>query len=735
MSNSKKFFITHLILFIIALLIGLFSTRVYAAGYLGLIPDSSSVISTKILHESISRSLMETPLPIIFDNTREYPTPGDQGEQNSCTAWAIAYAYKTYQDNLDHRWGVSNNSSKFSPAYVYNQINGGRDVGSSISTAMELLVNQGCTTLDDMPYNQKDYLTQPTKEQRARAYPHRSLSYSTIPKNEIQKNAAIVKAAIIEYGGVVIGMPVYPDFDNISTSNPIYDTISGISRGNHAICLIGYDDNKNAFKFINSWGTKWGLNGYGYISYSIVQEKSHGHYVMTDFTEETTIGAVAPNIITTTLPPGYVGMAYSEMLRASGSTPITWTISNGRLPLGLSLNSSTGVISGRPTAAAEGNTYRFLVRATNSKGYDTRELSIVITEPVPPTITTSTLPKGREGVPYSHTLVASGTTPITWSIYSGMLPTGLYLNQNTGEIFGTPTRLGTYTFTVLAVGFGSTTRTLRIVIDPVLVPPTINTSILPPGRVGVYYSQTLSATGTTPITWSIFSGSLPPGLNLNSAAGIISGTPTMAGTFNFSVRATNSAGSDTRTLRIVIDPVFMPPTINISILPPGRVGVYYSQTLSATGTTPITWSIFSGSLPPGLNLNSATGIISGTLTMAGTFNFSVRATNSAGSDTRSLSITVAAVAVVPPTITTLSLIGGKDSQDYRQTLSANGTAPITWSIITGRLPSGLILNTSTGVISGRINDLGIFNFTVRATNSAGSDTKALSISVKLNDLR
>jgi formylglycine-generating enzyme required for sulfatase activity len=170
--------------------------------------------------------------------------------------------------------------------------------------------------------------------------------------------------------------------------------------------------------------------------------------------------------------------------------------------------------------------------------------------------------------------------------------------------------------------------------------PAITTSSLPDGAVGTAYSQTLTATGSTPITWSIESGALPAGLTHN--AGVISGTPTTAGTSNFTVKATNAVGSVTKALAIVIAPggSGTAPTITTAAsLPNGTVGTAYSHTLTATGSTPITWSIESGALPAGLTYNA--GVISGTPTTAGTSNFTVKAANAAGSVTKALVIVIA----------------------------------------------------------------------------------------------
>ncbi|MDR2970324.1 MAG: putative Ig domain-containing protein [Bacteroidales bacterium] len=254
-------------------------------------------------------------------------------------------------------------------------------------------------------------------------------------------------------------------------------------------------------------------------------------------------------------------------------------------------------------------------------------------------------------------------------------------------------------------------------------PPTITTTTLPGGVTGTAYSAQLSATGPTPITWSLESGNLPNGLTL-SAAGVISGTPTTAGTSNFTVKATNSTGSDTKSLSIAITTAPVAPTITTTSLPAGKTGTAYSAQLEATGTAPITWSLVSGSLPTGLTLSSA-GLISGTPTVAGTSNFTVKAENSAGNNTKPLSITITASATAP-IITTTTLQGGVTGTAYNQTLTATGTTPITWSLQSGTLPAGLNLSAA-GAISGTPTSAGTSNFTVKATNSVGNDTKALSI--------
>jgi hypothetical protein len=182
-----------------------------------------------------------------------------------------------------------------------------------------------------------------------------------------------------------------------------------------------------------------------------------------------------------------------------------------------------------------------------------------------------------------------------------------------------------------------------------LLPPdlAISTTSLPNGVSGTFYSSTLAATGgITPYLWAIDSGSLPTGLSLNSQTGAISGTPTSAGTSNFTIRVTDAQDppdSATKSFSITVN---APAPLNITTtsLPNARRNRAYGQVLQATGgVTPYAWSLASGSLPPGLGLNSSTGAISGTPTTRGTWSFTARVQDSqspAASDTQALSITV-----------------------------------------------------------------------------------------------
>jgi hypothetical protein len=300
------------------------------------------------------------------------------------------------------------------------------------------------------------------------------------------------------------------------------------------------------------------------------------------------------------------------------------------------LNSSTGVISGTPTAA--GTTSATYLVTDSASVTANKALSITINAAL--AVSTASLPSGTVGSSYSQTLAATGGSgTYTWSITSGSLPSGLSLNSSTGAITGTPSAAATASFTVqVADGIGTVSKALSITINPSTL--TISTSSLAAGNVNTAYSQTLGASGgTSPYTWSLSSGSLPAGLSLNSSTGVISGTPTGASTVSATYLVTDSASvTANKTLSITINAAL---AVSTASLASGTVGSSYSQTLAATGGSgTYTWSITSGSLPTGLSLASSTGVISGTPSAAATASFTVRVADGIGTATQDLTITV-----------------------------------------------------------------------------------------------
>lgn len=437
-----------------------------------------------------------------------------------------------------------------------------------------------------------------------------------------------------------------------------------------------------------------------------------------------TVTVSAPNIVVApaTLPNPQVAVAYSTTLSASGGSG-TYTYSYvGALPTGLTLSSS-GTLSGTPTA---GGSYTFTVTATDSNTNTGSQAYSITVSSASITLSPSTLNSMTDGVAFNQTITASGgTAPYTYSVSSGSLPAGLSFNTSTGVVSGTPTYSGAYSFTIRASDsstgtgpyVGTQTYAGTVGVPTITVSPsgTLNAAY------GQAYTQTFAASGgTAPYTFTLSGGPLPTGLSFNAATATLSGVPTQAGTFTFTINAQDHStggtfvGTQTYTLNVSAATITFTP----GSLPSGAIGTAYTSTTftASGGIAPYHYAIAAGgSLPTGITL-STSGTLSGTPTSAGVFNVSVQATDANGaSATQPYSIAVGSPTL---TLTPATLSAATAEAAYNQSFTTTGgTQPYTYTVASGSLPPGLSLSTS-GVLSGTPTAAGSYSFAVRSTDSS-----------------
>ncbi len=379
----------------------------------------------------------------------------------------------------------------------------------------------------------------------------------------------------------------------------------------------------------------------GVSYFSVIASNAFG-WVTNNYQVSVLEKPLGPPIFLTTSPlsNGVVGAYYAQQIIVTNGASFSLVSGEGNLPSGLTL-ATNGWITGTPTAV---ESPQFTVCASNPAGTSNRIFEITIEAPAaaPTFVTTNPLPFGVVGQPYSLQIDVSNY-PTEMGLVSGAYPVGLGMTT-AGLITGTPAQVESATFTIFATNLvGATNATYDLQI---LGPPAFLTeSPLPDGSLGIPYSQQISATGD-PLFY-LAAGSLPDGLSLGTN-GWVDGTPTSVGSFNFTVMATNDFGSTNRMFDLLVGalPVFS----TTNPLPNGQVGAAYSVQIVASGS-PI-FSLYDGSLPGGLNLG-VDGLVSGTPTADGLFNFTVRATNDYGWSNRVYDVTI--LGQDPPAFTAMPL--------------------------------------------------------------------------------
>jgi hypothetical protein len=622
---------------------------------------------------------MVADLPPAIDLSSSFPAPLNQGYLGSCVAWASAYALKSYYEKIDHGWAMNADSQKFCANFIYNQVNGGRDGGSYVSDNFLILAQRGCATIADQPYSWTDYQTWPSAAQCSAALNYRNGLVSGLPYGWVARSDLTgIKTKLAEGTPFVMTMAVDQAWDYLNaTKNYVWHPNNNSVRGWHAIAVIGYDDtvtdgagHVGALKIQNSWGPNWASGGRAWVAYSALSTSAVGgaFYFCADrrsytasITGRVTIAHPKRGQVTITAgvgspsAPAWSYRFYDAMYMIdSGNSNIDTTIdlsdasafwppsearpwwikigdtvsdsSNGRLFAGTVTQGATSYACVTP-----------LPLSIPDSGNATA--SIVGAVALTPVLLSPLRVSAVVGRSFTYTILARNSPS---SFLATGLPTGLSVNAATGVISGAPTAVATSNVTISAVNSTGTTSA-TLVITVLGQAPAITSSVQANATVSSRFGFRLCASNSAT---SFAVTNMPPGLRLNAVTGCITGVPRSAGSYSMKVSASNSSGSGSLTMKIVVAGAALgAPVFSSSVLVSGRVGSAFSY--RATGTnTPTAFA--SVGMPAGLTLNSTTGYITGTPSVSGTYNVRIAETNSRGTSTTTTVLAISAVSTSAP---------------------------------------------------------------------------------------
>jgi hypothetical protein len=263
-------------LFLSSVLLAVFAQGGVPPGCGGVIPEDLDTIPwvRKVTEVPVAAGKPCADTVLYVDLSHQMPPVGNQYRQNCCTAWGFGYYHRTHVEFLERGWDLTDPSHQGSPAFIYNQINGGRNGSSQFSRAMALMTEQGCGTMSDCPYDTNDWLTWPTEQAYLNAMDFRADSAFWFDVHD-PNFVGLIRQHLANGNSCVTGIVVYENFWDIHNYNNIYtladmqgDPISG-----HTVTVVGYDDTMStrdghgAFRLVNSMGTAWGDSGFFWMSY------------------------------------------------------------------------------------------------------------------------------------------------------------------------------------------------------------------------------------------------------------------------------------------------------------------------------------------------------------------------------------------------------------------------------------------------------------------------------------
>ena len=623
----------------------------------------------------------------------------------------------------------SGNADKLSPKFVYNLVNGGGDNGSWFDSVFEVMLKHGAPTWSDFPYSgvntPSSYLDWPVasatwrgaiSNRMASSYQLTALDTPaglTRLKTSLANGALVVFASNIDgwQFGTIANDPSTAD-DNAFVGRPVAKAIR-INASGHAMTVVGYNDNlwidlnkngvvdageKGALRIVNSWGSSWEDGGFVWVAYDALRIVSAVSGVGPDITTER---AGSGTSVSGLQNPFWYSSCYALVPRPSYTPQLLAEFSLKGVTARNQIFVSLGRGAGSETQASttydpgalrmQGGVFAFNGTATAIDGTFVFDLTDLI--------------QAGSNRYFVNVYAGEGGSAVTLAnlrlldAQGGTLATGAT---------GLPAQVNP--FASVYLGFSVSAAV-----------PAITSALSTTGAVNAAFTYLIVASNS-PTAFA--AANLPAGLALNAQSGAITGTPRSAGTTSVTISATNASGTDSRTLAITVAAAVIPPVITSAPSAAGTSGSAFNYQISASNS-PLSYGT-SGSLPNGLSVNAATGVISGTPAQTGSFSIQVLATNAGGTGSRPVTITIAAPVVPVPAIssaTTASVDAG-NLLNYR--IQAAGAV----SFGAQNLPSGLTVDATTGVITGRVTLARSYQITLTATNATGIGYATLNLEVR-----
>jgi C1A family cysteine protease len=680
-------------------------------------------------------------VPAAVDNSLlpSFPPVRSQGSIGSCAAFSTTYYAGTHMLGLARGWNnrdVADNSRKLSPKWTYNFANGGEDKGAWFTAIMDVLMKLGCPAWSDFPYvgdnaAPANYLEWSRDAAVWRgAVANRFQQIGRVQALDTAAGLANAKALLANGYAILYAthvsswqfMPLGDDpsttADNALAGRQCCWKVSALANSGHAMTLVGYNDdvwldiNKNgavdagekgALKVVNSWGTtSWweaGPDGFGWIAYDALKASSAVAGVSSSdrqsaFWNSEVYWITARASYTPTLLGQFTltSATRDQLGLKVGTSATSTTTPQSYFPTTTSFGWANDADSWPQAWEGLGGAYGFAGAAAAVNGTFVLDLTDL----------------AQSGLRRYYVAVQDkrAGSAATLSDFRVVTPAGTVLATASAGIPGT-----------------AENSTARAYVDfNVNAAPVINSATTATGTVGESFTYTITATNSPT---SFGASGLPPGLVVNSGTGAITGNPTVAGAgYVVALSAANAGGVGSGTVTVtIVTPLIAAPTITSADTASATVGVPFSYTITASGSPT---SFGASGLPPGLTVNTSTGALSGTPTLAGAHTVTLSAANAGGTGTDTLNLTVAAAAATAPVITSSSTATGVSSSDFVYRIEATNSPT---SFGAAGLPGSLHIATLTGTITGTLPGAGSYPITLSASNAAGSGYRVLLLTV------